>query len=103
MRITERRLRTIIRSVIKESMEDYTHPPLESYREHVPHNRVLDEVMAGELGVFCRPEYCEVEYLDGDGAYSITTGYHDSDGTQQVITYRDGDVSINFREVDLSQ
>jgi len=26
MRITERRLRSIIRSVIKESMEDYTHP-----------------------------------------------------------------------------
>jgi len=102
MRITERRLRSIIRSVIKESMEDYTHPGAK-YREHDPHNRILDEVRAGELGVFCRPGYCEVEYLDGDGAYSITTGYHDSNGTQQVITYKDGDVSINFREVDLSQ
>ena len=31
MKITEGRLRSIIRSVIKESMEDYTHPP--SYRD----------------------------------------------------------------------
>jgi hypothetical protein len=102
MKITERRLRSIIKNVIRESMEDYMSPP-PSHRSHDPHNRVLDEVMAGEFGAFCRPGHCEVEYLDGDSGYSITTGYYDSNGTQQVITYKDGDVSINFRDVDLSQ
>ena len=100
MKITERRLRSIIRSVIKESMEDYTHPGAQ-YREHDPENEVLDRVRAGELGVFCG-DSCEIEY-EGGGEYIITTGYCDSNGTQQVITYKDGDVSINFREVDLSQ
>lgn len=102
MKITERRLRSIIKNVIRESMEDHM-SPIPRHRRHDPQNRIMDEIMAGEFGAFCRPGHCEVEYSDGDGAYSITTGYHDSNGTQQVITYRDGDVSINFREVDLSQ
>jgi len=101
MKITEKRLRSIIRSVIKESMEDYTHP-VAQHREHDPENEVLDRVCAGELGVFCRPGYCEIQH-EGGGEYTITTGYYDSNGTQQVITYSDGNVSINFREVDLSQ
>lgn len=100
MKITKRHLRSIIRSVIKESMEDYTHPGAK-YRDHDPENEVLDRVRAGELGVFCG-DSCEIEY-EGGGVYIITTGYFDSNGTQQEITYKDGDVSINFREVDLSQ
>ena len=101
MKITERRLRSIIKSVIKESMEDYMSPP-PRHRRHDPHNRILDEVCAGEYGAFCRKGYCEVEYLDDD-SYLITTGYYDSRGTQQVLTYNNGQVTANIVDVDLRQ
>ena len=100
MKITERRLRSIIKNVIKESMEDYTHPG-PSYREHDPENEILDAVCDSELGPYCG-DFCEIEY-DGDGEYMIRTGYYNSNGEAQVIMYKDGDMSINFREVDLAK